>query len=156
MVCARGHSFDFARSGYINLLQVQERRAKDPGDSLEAMAARRRLHERGVTAIHRAAIAEALATTPFGAYRQLLVVAREGTPLVHSGEHALGIVAGAIGRDAAAAGNLLADPGVPQAMIGAFESSGSRNWLFSCRKIGSLSPTGARSPKKPEHTPWRP
>ena len=63
MVCARGHSFDFARSGYVNLLQVQERRAKDPGDTVEAMAARRRLHERGVTAAHRAAIAEALAAT---------------------------------------------------------------------------------------------
>jgi uncharacterized Ntn-hydrolase superfamily protein len=69
------------------------------------------------------ALGEALAATPFGAYRQLLVVAREGAPLVHSGEHALGIVAAAIGRDAAAAGNLLSDPGVPQAMVGAFESA---------------------------------
>ncbi len=69
------------------------------------------------------ALSEALATTPFGAYRQLLVVAREGTPLVHSGEHALGIVAEAIGRDAAAAGNLLAHARVPESMIGAFESA---------------------------------
>jgi uncharacterized Ntn-hydrolase superfamily protein len=69
------------------------------------------------------ALSEALATTPFGAYRQLLVVAREGTPLVHSGEHALGIVAEAIGRDAAAAGNLLAHARVPESMIGAFEAA---------------------------------
>jgi 23S rRNA (guanine745-N1)-methyltransferase len=50
LVCARGHSFDVARSGYINLLQPQERRSKRPGDTLEAVAARRRLHDLGVTA----------------------------------------------------------------------------------------------------------
>ncbi|MDP9361456.1 MAG: methyltransferase domain-containing protein [Acidobacteriota bacterium] len=49
-VCPRGHSFDIARSGYINLLQPQERRSKQPGDTAEAVAARRRLHDRGVTA----------------------------------------------------------------------------------------------------------
>jgi uncharacterized Ntn-hydrolase superfamily protein len=71
-----------------------------------------------------AALREALAATPFGAYRQLLVVAREGAPVVHSGEHALGTVASSIGRDAAAAGNLLAHARVPKAMIDAFESAG--------------------------------
>lgn len=50
MVCARGHSFDVARSGYINLLQPQERRSKNPGDTPRAVAARRRLHDCGVTA----------------------------------------------------------------------------------------------------------
>ena len=50
LVCARAHSFDVARSGYVNLLQPQDRRSKDPGDSSEIVAARRRLHERGVTA----------------------------------------------------------------------------------------------------------
>lgn len=47
--CEAGHSFDIARSGYINLLQPQERRSKQPGDTREAVAARRRLHDRGVT-----------------------------------------------------------------------------------------------------------
>src|SRR6059058_1818439 len=47
--CPRGHSFDVARSGYINLLQPQDRRSKQPGDTAEAVAARRRLHDRGVT-----------------------------------------------------------------------------------------------------------
>src|ERR1043166_2163641 len=42
VVCGRGHSFDVARSGYINLLQPQDRRAKNPGDSAEVVAARRR------------------------------------------------------------------------------------------------------------------
>ena len=48
MVCARGHSFDIARSGYINLLQPQDRRSRQPGDTAEAIAGRRRLHDRGV------------------------------------------------------------------------------------------------------------
>ena len=47
--CASNHSFDIARSGYVNLLQPQERRSKQPGDAALAVAARRRLHNRGVT-----------------------------------------------------------------------------------------------------------
>jgi 23S rRNA (guanine745-N1)-methyltransferase len=57
--CARGHSFDVARSGYVNLLQPQDRKSKEPGDSAEAVAARRRLHDRGVTAALLDAIAQA-------------------------------------------------------------------------------------------------
>ncbi len=49
LVCPRGHSFDVARSGYINLLQPQDRRSKQPGDTAAAVQARRRLHDRGVT-----------------------------------------------------------------------------------------------------------
>jgi 23S rRNA (guanine745-N1)-methyltransferase len=49
VVCARGHSFDVARSGYINLLQPQDRRSREPGDSADAVAARRRIFERGIT-----------------------------------------------------------------------------------------------------------
>jgi 23S rRNA (guanine745-N1)-methyltransferase len=49
LVCPRGHSFDVARSGYINLLQPQDRRSKQPGDTAAAVGARRRLHDRGVT-----------------------------------------------------------------------------------------------------------
>jgi len=57
VICARSHSFDIARSGYINLLQPQDRRSKQPGDTSDAVAARRRLHERGVTTPLRDAIA---------------------------------------------------------------------------------------------------
>ena len=64
MVCPRKHSFDIARSGYINLLQPQERRAKQPGDTADAISARRRLHDRGFTERQRLAIAEAIAATP--------------------------------------------------------------------------------------------
>lgn len=50
VVCARGHSFDIARSGYVNLLQPQDRRSKDPGDSAAAVAGRRRVYDLGVAA----------------------------------------------------------------------------------------------------------
>src|SRR5580698_7250378 len=49
VACPRGHSFDIARSGYINLLQPQDRRSRHPGDSPDAVAGRRRLNDLGVT-----------------------------------------------------------------------------------------------------------
>ena len=62
--CPRGHSFDVARSGYVNLLQPNERRSRQPGDTAEAVAARRRLHDLGVTAPLLRAIGEMLAASP--------------------------------------------------------------------------------------------
>ena len=50
MVCGNRHSFDIARSGYINLLQPQDRRSRTPGDTWDAVVARRRLHDLGITA----------------------------------------------------------------------------------------------------------
>jgi len=64
LLCPRGHSFDIARSGYINLLQPQERRSKAPGDTTAAAAARRRLHERGVTEPLLQGLAQMLAASP--------------------------------------------------------------------------------------------
>lgn len=64
LACPRGHSFDIARSGYVNLLQPQERRSKHPGDTAAAVAARRRLHGRGITEPLLAAIAELLGASP--------------------------------------------------------------------------------------------
>jgi 23S rRNA (guanine745-N1)-methyltransferase len=64
LLCPRGHSFDVARSGYINLLQPQERRSKQPGDTLAAVAARRRLHDRGVTGPLLDGIAEMVGARP--------------------------------------------------------------------------------------------
>jgi 23S rRNA (guanine745-N1)-methyltransferase len=64
LICAAGHSFDVARSGYVNLLQPQERRSKNPGDTPEAVAARRRLHGRGVTEPLLRGIAALLNATP--------------------------------------------------------------------------------------------
>lgn len=48
MACPHGHSFDIARSGYVNLLQPQDKRSDSPGDSADAVAARRRLLDRGL------------------------------------------------------------------------------------------------------------
>ncbi len=47
LVCAKGHSFDVARRGYVNLLQPNDRRSSEPGDTREAVAARRRMFNRG-------------------------------------------------------------------------------------------------------------
>jgi len=44
----------------VNLLQPQDSRSKQPGDTLAAVAARRRLHDRGVTAPLLRGIADAL------------------------------------------------------------------------------------------------
>ena len=64
LFCPRKHSFDVARSGYINLLQPQERRSKQPGDTAAAVAARRRLHDRGFTDPLLHAIAEVIHASP--------------------------------------------------------------------------------------------
>jgi len=53
--CSAGHSFDVARSGYVNLLQPGDRRSRRAGDSADAVAARERLDQRGVgSALHAA------------------------------------------------------------------------------------------------------
>jgi 23S rRNA (guanine745-N1)-methyltransferase len=39
--CDNRHSFDIAREGYVNLLPVQQKNSKDPGDNKEMMSARR-------------------------------------------------------------------------------------------------------------------
>ena len=67
------------------------------------------------------AVAAAVAADGFAAYRQLLAVDAEGRTAIHSGTRALGIWTSAEGRDCAAGGNLLADIGVPAAMVAAFE-----------------------------------
>lgn len=48
LVCAKGHSFDIARQGYANLLPVQYKRSKDPGDSKEMINARKRILDSGL------------------------------------------------------------------------------------------------------------
>jgi 23S rRNA (guanine745-N1)-methyltransferase len=64
LVCPLGHSFDVARSGYINLLQPQDRRSRQPGDAVAAVTARRRLHDRGVSAPLLRGIAETVDASP--------------------------------------------------------------------------------------------
>ncbi|MFZ9200271.1 MAG: DUF1028 domain-containing protein [Paracoccaceae bacterium] len=69
------------------------------------------------------AIARIKAESAFIDYRQVLVIDAAGGTAIHSGPNALGIWAEAQGRDVASGGNLLANPGVPQAIVAGFESS---------------------------------
>lgn len=43
--CGNHHQFDQAKEGYVNLMPVQHKRSKDPGDNKEMMQARRRFLE---------------------------------------------------------------------------------------------------------------
>ncbi len=45
--CAENHQFDCAKEGYVNLLPVQHKRSKDPGDNAEMMQARRQFLDAG-------------------------------------------------------------------------------------------------------------
>jgi 23S rRNA (guanine745-N1)-methyltransferase len=47
-VCPSGHAFDAGRSGHVNLLQPQDRRSTEPGDSAAMVEARSRWIERGL------------------------------------------------------------------------------------------------------------
>ncbi len=69
------------------------------------------------------ALRDTVASTLHASFRQLLAVGPSGPPRIHSGAKALGVVGEAIGVDAASAGNLLASPDVPQAMVQAFGSA---------------------------------
>ncbi|MFG1490568.1 putative RNA methyltransferase, partial [Oceanospirillum sp. HFRX-1_2] len=46
--CPSGHSFDIAKQGYVNLLPVQKKKSKDPGDSKEMIQARQRFLQAGL------------------------------------------------------------------------------------------------------------
>ena len=47
-ICDRGHAFDIARSGYVSVLQPQDRKSLDAGDSRAAVQARTDLLRAGV------------------------------------------------------------------------------------------------------------
>ena len=93
----------------------------------------------GLTATQ--ALHQALTATPFASYRQLVVLAPQGAPAVHSGDKALGTVATALGADCAAAGNLLDSDEVPAAMVAGFETSTGH---FAYRLLRALHAGAAR------------
>ena len=45
--CSNGHTFDIAKQGYVNLLPVQHKKSKDPGDSKAMVQARTRFLDSG-------------------------------------------------------------------------------------------------------------
>lgn len=57
--CANGHTFDIASQGYTHLLPVQNKRSRDPGDSKEMVAARRRFLNGGAYQQIAAAVSQA-------------------------------------------------------------------------------------------------
>lgn len=71
----------------------------------------------------RAAVTGAAGQDRFPDYRQLLAVDAAGATAIHSGAKALGIWTSASGRDCATGGNLLANDGVPAAMVAGFEAT---------------------------------
>ena len=68
--CAAGHSYDMAREGYCNLLVVQHKASRDPGDSKDMVAARRRFLELGHF--------EPIADRTFEAARECMAAAQAG------------------------------------------------------------------------------
>jgi len=69
------------------------------------------------------AIEEVKRRGQFIEYRQVLAVDRNGNAAIYSGPHALGIWTEASGKNVASGGNLLANSGVPQAIVDAFTRS---------------------------------
>jgi len=96
------------------------------------------------------------------AYRQLAVVDAAGGSACYSGELALGEAADVCAPGAAAAGNLLADRGVPAAMLRAFQDTAGENLgdrLIAAVR-GGLAAGGEVSPVRSagmiiaESVPW--
>ncbi|HMN81479.1 MAG TPA: DUF1028 domain-containing protein [Burkholderiaceae bacterium] len=70
-----------------------------------------------------AALNRALGTDPWHDYRQVTVIDARGRTALFSGKQTLGLCNAVPGRDCVAAGNLLADPQVIDAMVRAFEET---------------------------------
>tara|TARA_R110000765_G_scaffold426645_5_gene543099 strand:+ start:15656 stop:16330 length:675 start_codon:yes stop_codon:yes gene_type:complete len=71
----------------------------------------------------KAAISKLQAQGQFMEYRQVLAIDPTGSTAIHSGPRSLGIWTQASGQDVIAAGNLLANAQVPQAMVAGFEAA---------------------------------
>lgn len=69
------------------------------------------------------AVAEVQRRGAFIEYRQVLAVDRAGGTAIHSGPNSLGVWTQAEGRDVASGGNLLANDGVPAAIVAGFEAA---------------------------------
>ena len=103
------------------------------------------LMERGLSAPEAVAVVQTRGR--FIEYRQVLAVDRNGRTAIHSGPNALGIWAEARAENVAAGGNLLADRGVPQAIVEGFLASGGHlgDWLIAAMRAG-LAPGGEAGP----------
>lgn len=78
-------------------------------------------------AVAREACAVLQRIAPHAAFRQLTMIDREGRSACFSGSRVLGVHAEAHGRDVVSAGNLLANPRVPAAIVAAFEAAADQD-----------------------------
>lgn len=69
------------------------------------------------------AIADITKRGQFMEYRQVLAIDTSGSTAIHSGPNSLGIWTHAVGDNVLSAGNLLANDGVPQAIVDGFQSA---------------------------------
>jgi len=69
------------------------------------------------------AIADITKNGQFMEYRQVLAIDTSGNTVIHSGPNSLGIWTHAVGDNVISAGNLLANDGVPQAIVDGFQSA---------------------------------
>jgi len=104
----------YARAG---VGAVASQNVTDP--SLGPMALE--LMEQGMSAPD--AVADLVRRGRFMDYRQVLAIDGQGRTGIHSGAQALGIWTQAQGPDVAAGGNMLANDGVPQAIVDGFRTS---------------------------------
>ena len=97
------------------------------------------LMEEGASAA--AAVAEVKRRGKFIEYRQVLVVDKEGLTAIHSGPKSLGTWAEAMGQDVASGGNLLANDGVPEAIVAGFLASSGHlgDRLIAAMRAGRAS-----------------
>jgi len=103
-------------------------------------------------------------SSEFIEYRQILVVDQHGDTAIHSGKHTLGTWGEAATKNAAAAGNLLADPAVPRAMINAFEETENSDLHLADRLLiamrsgndagGEEGPIHSAGMKVVDKVPW--
>ena len=70
--CENNHAFDLAKEGYLNLMPVQHKRSKDPGDNKEMTQARRRFLEKDYYRPMKQKVAELCAEYVDGEKPQLL------------------------------------------------------------------------------------
>ena len=94
------------------------------------------LMEGGMSAAE--AIAYVRSKGDFIEYRQVLAIDKAGQTAIHSGPNSLGIWTEAAGQDVLSAGNLLANDGVPAAIVEGFEQSSGHlgDRLISAMRAG--------------------
>jgi uncharacterized Ntn-hydrolase superfamily protein len=69
------------------------------------------------------ALTDALSLDAFSQYRQVTVIDKQGRPALFTGKHALGKHNAVAGERCVAAGNMLSEERVIEAMVGAFEAA---------------------------------